>query len=246
MREPSSKVIAARLSNVLTSVSDLNGSVCDERALSFLSVRIRDASLTRGKHLTAEQETALYNSLSHLLGRALSPELLRANVHRVVANWHFIMEGMDIPEWGGERIDAKIIFIGVRRAKVKDGGRPRYHVRFKLKSGLGAGIILCAVLYEAAMYRFLDKFSGTRSFNCPAEEIAGMEARVQLSITEKTVTIHDWNCTAEQRKHNAELATLRSNVAKCRLGVPCNTCKKNILQCNLAVWLPAARKESNE
>lgn len=229
MREPTSKVITARLARILPESSKLNGSVCTEQALSFLSGRICAASLGKSTKLNAEQETALYNSLSHLLNATLTEELIRTNVHRVVANWHFIMEGMEVPVWCGERTDAKVIFIGVLRARTGSGDRPKYHVKFKLKSGLGAGIILCATLYESAMYRFLDKFSGARSFNCPAEEIAGMEARIVLSVTENVVTIHDWDCTTSQKAHNAKLAELRSSVTKCRRNIPCNTCKKNQL-----------------
>lgn len=47
MREPTSKVITARLAKILPEVSKLNGSVCTEQALSFLSGRICATSQLR-------------------------------------------------------------------------------------------------------------------------------------------------------------------------------------------------------
>ena len=246
MKAPALKLVNKRVASATPKALAYAASVCDKHTLAALCSIVAKECVPKSAKLTVARAIALQSSLAHLLDKSLTEQLIRANVARAIANWHFIYEGMTIPEWDGTKIDAHIVFIGIRNVRVSAGERAKFMAEVKLKTGLSAGIILCVVLYDAAIYRFLDRYSGTRSFDCPAEEISGMEARVIISLKGGQATIHQWDCTTAQREHNKKLAEFRTDVAKCRLQIPCNTCNKTILECPLAVWLPAQHKENNE
>jgi putative Mn2+ efflux pump MntP len=85
------------------------------------------------------------------------------------------------------------------------GDLPHYKAVIRLKTGLGAGIVNGVALTTNAMQLFLDRVSGCAKYNCPVEEIAGMQARVLISYSADRMRIHDWKCTEEQKKKNREL-----------------------------------------
>jgi hypothetical protein len=244
MNPPNNLQITNRLQKAMPLLSDLLDRDCDHSALKRIGQTAINVSVPKGTKLNREQNDALFQSISHLEGKQLTEQLLRKNMHRLVANFHFIMDGMAIPVWNGERIAADAVFIGVLRGKCKEGEKPRYHVVTKLKSGIGAGIIVCYSLYDAALYNFVDKVAGTSQYHCAPEEIAGMECRMTLCVLQGQPKLLEWDTTQAQKKHNRLLAELRADITKCRLNRPCNTCSKNILQCKLAVWMPRKENEN--
>ena len=242
MRAPTIPQINSRLNAVNDSLSNFIGrefttSVCSE--FGMLAARV---SMPKNTALNIAERSALERSIQHLLGGSYDLPMLKRNMNRLIANWHYIRDGQAIPEWKGEKIEATALFIGVRRLPVEPGDRPKYEVMLKLKSGIAAGIITCALLTESNIYRFLDKSSGTSDLNCAAEEIAGMEAEVMVEALEGKIRICQWACTQRQKKQNKELALLRSDIRKCKRNIPCNTCRCNIYECSLAVWLPPERR----
>jgi hypothetical protein len=163
---------------------------------------------------------------------------LTANLTRLVANWHFVYEGMRVPEWNGETTDADILFIGVNKKLIKlPGGQLGRMASVKLKTGLGAGIISCVALFKRSTELFLEHESGAATLDCPFEEIAGMEARTMVKLNQDgTLSLGRLTTSENQRKHNRELAIKRSEPGKCSAGIPCNLCQMDISQCPLAVW----------
>lgn len=197
--------------------------------------------------ITRLEYPAAVGSLSHLKGKSCSSRMLIRNMQRLVANWHFISESMEIPVWDGTFTDADIVFTGVAVKKACERGQlPSYVVGVKLKTGLGAGIIRCGLLTHGAVSQFLDHEAGTASFHCAAEEIAGMETHALVSCdTGEMLRIQSWKCSERQKKHNRDLTERRSDPARCPNPIPCNFCKRDIRECPLAVWLPKPAKEDD-
>jgi len=180
---------------------------------------------------------AAVNALEHLEGRSVSRSMLNRNVRRVLANWHFIAEGMDIPDWDGTTVTTDVVVIGVRSAGINNGKR-QYLLSLKLKTGIVAGIVNCAVESEYRISDFLDHEAGVAKYNCSPEEIAGMRARITVTQPNDMLKVLSWSASQAQKKLNKELAEARADVTKCRNGVqPCNTCRCTVRECPLAVWL---------
>ena len=207
-------------------------------------VRLAGSSVHK-KGPTGQEYQAALASLGHLKGKACNLRLLSRNMQRLVANWHFVSEGMEIPLWDGTQTDADVVFIGVAVKQACEQGRlPSYVVGIKLKTGLGAGIIRCGLLTHGAVSQFLDHESGTASFHCAAEEIAGMETHALVSVENgEMLRIRSWKCSERQKRHNRDLTEHRSDPARCSNPIPCNFCKRDIRECPLAVWLPKPGKE---
>lgn len=191
--------------------------------------------LPKNGKISPEQATALQQSLNHLKNKTLKKDTIYLNMYRVFANWHFIREGMHIPVWQGEPDTADIIFIGVK--VINTEGLPKYKVAVRLKTGLGAGLRKTAIISSRALQLFLDRYSGCGKFECPVEEVAGMQARALVSHPITGLRIHSWECTQENKKHNRQLAEIRGDLTKCQRRRTCNTCAKTIKECPLAVWL---------
>lgn len=192
----------------------------------------------RGKETWNElgqmKKDALHDSVVHLLGKKVSSQILVANMHRVIANWHLIEQGVAIPLWHGEQITSDVLFMAITRET--RGDRFIYHVKTKLRTGLAAGIILSLSLYDGQICRFLDKEAGVGKWNCAAEEISGMRARLTHSRFGDSDRIDEWHATESQKEHNRKLTEARADMAKCKKLIPCNTCKCTVSQCPLAVW----------
>lgn len=241
MKAPTAAQISERVAEANNSLPEFAGKeFSTETFVAFCELAIKLCQ-PRSSAFTREQQGALERSLMHLYGHTHDLPLLKRNMHRVIANWHFIREGMEIPEWRGERIEGTALFIGVKRMPIGPGERPKYEVMLKLKSGIAAGIITCALLTEGNIYRFLEKASGTREYNCAPEEIAGMEAEVRVEVVNGTLRLLQWSCNQREKTKNKELAERRSDIRKCKKNIPCNTCRCTIYECPLAVWLPRER-----
>lgn len=214
----------------------------DIREMVTLCFHIAQPTLKPSPASTA----AAFRSLAHLSGKTADEKMVMRNLTRILANWHFIREEMEVPVWDGTATDANAVFIGVSRLNDPGAKGPKMLVMMKLKSGLCAGIIQCAALFERSIQQFLDKQSGTSRMQCAVEEIAGMQARVCITaMNTGLVSVNSWDCTEAQKKHNRDLAERRMDPLKCRLAPqPCNVCNKNIKECPLAVWLPKPKKES--
>ena len=192
-----------------------------------------------------ESTSAAMSALLHLEGQKVGLQMLMKNINRMLANLHFLYEGMEIPEWDGTRESAAVAFIGVRGVDNEASQSDRYIVKIKLKSGLCAGIITCAVLPRRSIALFLLKTSGTSKSECAVEEIAGMEATLTVSLNDHgLLQVHEWSCSDDQKRHNRDIASRRRDVLKCEMAPsPCNVCMKTIMECPLAVWLPKPKGE---
>lgn len=243
MRAPSAKQVADRMSKVREGLQPFVGRVLSEADILKLIVLVCKATYRLPKQ-TIEQTNAAYATLAHLVGKAWSTRQLAANLTRLVANWHFVYEGMRVPEWEGEPTDADILFIGVGKRLVKlPGGQMGRTATVKLKTGLGAGIISCVALLKRTTELFLEHESGAATLDCPFEEIAGMEARTTVRLNQDgTFSFGRLTTSDSQRKHNRELALRRSDTGKCSAGIPCNLCQMDVAQCPLAVW---SKEENN-
>lgn len=238
MKAPTERQVTDRFSAAWPSIEPMVGAVFDkEAALSFSSVVAR-ASLPRTGKLNGAMREALWDGVAHLIGQTPGRAELRSNLSRLLANWNFIAEGMHVPLWDGKATTSDAVFIGVSKAKTKPGERQKYLVKTKLKTGVCAGIIQCVPLNDNQIYNFLDKVSGTRKYNCSAEEIAGMRARLDVEVMGEDLLIRHMACTENQRKSNKQIAEARSDLRKCARCMPCNACTRTVLDCPLAVWLP--------
>ena len=130
-------------------------------------------------------------------------------MHRIVANWHFIEEGMRIPEgWGGESITAHVVFIGVLKLRHSSGGRERYLVEPKNRPRSRNNNTRNLSAASTGSWK---------SFQAPgvltAQQKSLQEWKQELYLCCRPPTIHEWDCTTAQREHNKTLSEL--NWTKC-------------------------------
>lgn len=242
-KEPSRNQINKALTEVLQQLPEFVGKYFDQpklRQFACVLVQVMHKSKTPFKKSANE---ALYATCKHLLGQAPDKALVKGNMLRIIANWHFIENGMEIPVWDGSECTSDSVFLGVRRLKTPEGVMPKMIVRVKLKSGLCAGIIRSVELSANRIGQFLDRVAGVNHYHCALEEIAGMEAKLLVDYSGNQLNIYDWTCTEAQKHANRALTEARTDAAKCSNAQPCNVCKKDITQCPLAVWLPKPCKE---
>jgi len=233
---PTANSISKKFAAIKDGLADLVGKTCDKNVLSaFCNLLI---STCTSKKLSVEQLSALERSTDHLLGQVLTKELVNANAYRVIANWKFISEEMEIPVWSRGRTDAEVLFLGCSKQRVLEKNKVYLVCAIKLRTGLGAGIISRVRFTPRQISFFLSKHSGTKSYSCSAEEISGMKASLVLDLSGEEITVVDWHCTDAQKQYNRQLAEARRDVRKCSTFRPCNTCPKTTRECNLAIWLP--------
>lgn len=244
MKPPSSSRVSKWLQSLESCINKYSDKVFTNELLSELFVDVCAVVQPSMKNNTNAMQT-MKNCLSHLIVKVpITKKVLKRNLTRICANWHFIQEGMNIPDWDGSKLEADVVFIGLKKIANGPVGHSMYLVMFKLKTGLMAGIILCAEITDGAIALFLTQHSGTFKLNCAVEELAGMQARVVVSMKYNgTVCIHAWDCTAAHKKHNQELTRHRIDPEKCPNPIPCNVCDKDIKQCPLAVWLPTPKEK---
>lgn len=236
MKAPTSISTSKRIGSIKAQLNDLAGKMCDKQVLSaFCNLLIGAATK---KELTQLQLASLERSTNHLLGQQLTPELIDANTWRVLANWHFIMEGMEVPIWTGEKTDTEALFLGIAKQRVVNNNKLFLDCTVKLRSGLPAGIISRVRLTPRQISFFLNKHSGAKSCNCAVEEISGMKAMLVVEMRGDDIAVVDWKCNDAQRQYNRQLAEARRDPRKCSTFQPCNTCPKTTRECNLAIWLP--------
>lgn len=238
---PTASSISKKFAAIKDGLAALVGKTCDKDVLSAFCNSIISACTSQ--KLAAEQLSALERSTDHLLGQTLTQQLLEANAYRVIANWKFITEGMEIPMWTRGRTDAEVLFLGCDKQRVFEKNKLYLVCAIKLRTGLGAGIISRVRFTPRQISFFLTKHSGTKSYSCSVEEISGMKASLVLELTGDEISVVDWKCSQAQRKYNRQLAEARRDVRKCSTFRPCNTCPKTTRECNLAIWLP---EESHE
>lgn len=242
-KEPSRNRINKALTETEKQLSKFIGHYFDDTKLRQFAVMLVRAMHTIKGPLTQRANEALYATCKHLLGQSPSRSVVKGNVLRIIANWHFIENGMEIPVWDGSTCTADAVFLGVLREKTPEGVMPKLIVRVKLKSGLCAGIIRSVELSANRIGQFLDHVAGVSTYHCALEEIAGMEARVVVDYEGNRLNLYDWTCSQAQKAANRALTMARTDAAKCLNAQPCNVCKKDIKQCPLAVWLPKLTKE---
>lgn len=213
-----------------------------EAVLRRFAVAMRDICHTaRGTRFKLTSADALWASVQHLLGKTMTTAMLKRNMMRIIANWHFIEEGVEIPMWDGGSCVTDVVFIGILRMKSAEGGQPKLWCKLKLKTGLCAGIIIGVAVPVNKIGYFLDHVGGLSRYHCNVEEIAGMQAHLTVYYEGRQLFIREWRCTEAQKSANRKLTEARSDIAKCTRSQPCNVCSADITKCNLAVWLP--RKE---
>lgn len=236
MKAPSANAVGKRFEQISQQLNELAGKVCDKAALSAFCSLLIGASTS--KRLAQNQIDALATSTEHLIGQLLTRQLLVSNAYRVLANFHFIMEGMTIPVWEGERTEAQAVFLGLPRKREVQNNKLYLNVRIKLRSGLAAGIIYWSRFTNRQVNFFLQRQSGCRSLNPAVEEISGMRASLQIEMQGEDLKVVDWQCSADEKNYNRKLTEARRDVRKCATFIPCNTCPKTIADCPLAIWLP--------
>lgn len=233
MRQPTSPIIDKWFGQIKTDLNVYADKVLTREDLVALA-KLVGGAVTPGKAVS----TAFVASLAHLIGKPHSRAVINRNIRRVLANWHFIDEGMTIPDWDGSSTDADAVVIGVKNAGTTAGGFRAFLVLFKLKTGLVAGITRCSLESERRIEAFLQHDSGCANYSCAPEEIAGMRVRVTVSSAGGSLLkIEELSATSAQKKLNKELCEARSDVTKCGNPIPCNACGKTIEECPLAVWL---------
>lgn len=235
-RSPTSSWISERLNRLRPCLENLYNRQFTRGLVQDL-VRQVFAAVSSPKRPDKEQLLAAYRSLGHLIIAGPAPRhMVVANVTRLLANWNFIQEGMEIPLWDGSRTTADMVVISFQYPHPT---RTKCLLLVKLKTGLGAGIIICAQVYTEAVAQFLQRSSGTAKYYCAVEEVAGMEVRASVSMNpDNTLRIHEWDCTERQKEHNRDLAKRREDPAKCpNAPSPCNACPKTVKECPLAVWM---------
>ena len=235
MIPPSGNAVAMAFKKALPRLDELADKVCDKQALSAYCNILRQARSKR--LLNDEQLSALEKSTSHLMGHTLTKQLLHSNAYRVLANWHFIHDGMAIPVWEGEPIDCACTFLSLNRKRIQVNNKLYLQVRMKLRSGLAAGIIYGVRFTPRQVGFFLRRLSGTNSLNCAIEEISGMKAQVTIETDGDDIRVLDWNCNQSDKEYNRSLAEARRNPRKCSNPIPCNTCRCTVNDCKLAIWL---------
>lgn len=246
MRPPSADRITEWMQTIKPQLTPFCDRTLTRNDLATIAKLAFVSSMPKCKALkTDEALKAAVGSLDHLTGQEVDSKSLTKNVHRLVANLHFLADGMEIPEWDGSREYSDVVFIGVGSVQEDTNGADRFIVSIKLKTGICAGIITCAVLSRRSLSQFLLRVSGTSKSECAVEEIAGMEASLALSLAANGLLIvHSWSCNEKQKQHNRDIAEKRRNVMKCGLApAPCNVCSKTIVECPLAVWLPKAESK---
>ena len=235
MTPPSGNAVAKVFAAAVPVLDTLVDSVCDGQALSTFCNAIITA---RSKQkLNDEQLAALEASTKHLVGKRLTRQLIHSNAYRVIANWHFIHEGMSIPVWEGEPIDCACTFLGLNRKRIRYNEKLYLEVKIKLRTGLAAGIITRVRFTIRQINFFLKRFSGAGSFNCAVEELSGMKAQLTVELQGEDVRVLDWKCNQSDKDYNKQLTEMRRNVRKCSRPIPCNTCPKTVSECKLAIWL---------
>ena len=240
MQAPSANVVSKRFALISDKLNELVGKVCDKQALSAYCTLLKNACYKQ--KLKDHQWNQLVVSTEHLMGQQLTRKLLVSNSYRVLANFHFIMEGMPIPIWDGTSIDASVVFTGIdkKREVVKD--KLYLTVELKLRNGISAGIIYRCTFTPRQLQFFLQRHSGCKSLNPAIEEVSGMRASLVIEMQGDQLKVLDWKCTDDEKKYNRELTEARRNVRKCTPFRPCNTCPKTIEQCTLAIWLPETKE----
>lgn len=114
MKPPTQKITDKRLASLKAKLTVFADRVLDKEALSAFSSLIADVCTKR--RLTWQQLGALERSCLHMLNHAHTAKLIEKNAVRLLANWNFIADGMEIPWWDGSRETADAIVIGVRRS----------------------------------------------------------------------------------------------------------------------------------
>lgn len=231
--------ILACLEKARPEVAKLAGKEITQASLSILGSIAARVCVSKNdreawEHNGQMKKDALHDSLVHLLGKRVGLPVLVANMHRIIANWHLIDNGVAVPLWQGEQITSDVLFMDL--ARETKGEKFIYHVRTKVRTGLAAGLILNINLYEGQICRFLDKEAGVGKWNCAAEELSGMRARITHSRLGTADKIDQWNATEAQKTHNKKLTEARADMSKCSKLIPCNTCRCTVSQCPLAVW----------
>lgn len=205
-------------------------------------VRLLFAVLPPREKATPGMTAAAMRSLEPLDGSVMNASMVKRNLHRVVANWHFIRDEMEVPMWEGTPVPSAVAVIGL----VKNTGDPsRIVALLKLKTGLCAGIIQCALFWRNKLVTFLQHNAGVSKFECAPEEFSGMVFHAMVEMSGDRLTVKDMHCTEADKKGNQLIMMARRDVAKCGNPVPCNTCNMDIKNCPLAIWLPGGEGDSN-
>lgn len=236
---PTQSEVLKRLHKVEDRLSVFANKPISETELSFIASVIADVSIPKAQRRASGRipdvlRYALYESIGHLLGQAPSLQVLKANIHRLIANWGYIKAGIPVPRWQGEPITSDVEFLSVY-TEIKDNKRI-WHIRTKLHTGLAAGSILVFALSNGIIDRFLDKISGCGKYLCDTAEISGMRARITHWKEGSRDKIQTWNASQQHKKHNVQLSEKRCDMAKCKRLIACHTCKMTVAECPLAVW----------
>ena len=233
--------IAAYMRELAPACAAFSGRTIDRNVRAELA-RLLFSVMPPYDKATPGMTASVMQSLSPLDGSTLNTSMVKRNLHRIVANWHFIRDELEIPMWEGVLTPSAVTVLGL--AKVMTDGS-KIVALLKLKTGLCAGIIQCALFWRNKISTFLQHNAGVSKFECAPEEFSGMAFHAMVEMSGDRLTVKDMHCTEADKKGNQLLMKARRDAAKCGTPVPCNTCNMDIKTCPLAIWLPEDKGESN-
>ena len=242
MKSPSLNRVNKQYKEALEHVQELANVYYDDAQLLRFAQVLVNVAHKKKEPFKLTSNAALCATIAHLKGKVLTEAMVKSNLLRVIANWDFIDEGIEIPPWDGTRCSTDVVFIGVARQKTEGSSQPKLYIRVKLKTGLCAGIITGVSVPVSKVGYFLDHIAGVAHSHCNVEEIAGMQAQLVVGFAGGSLQIFDWYCTNAHKKENRKLTNARGDAAKCVRSQPCNVCKATVNECGLAVWLPKKGK----
>ena len=236
---PSEKRLNSRMQEVAKSCNVFAGLKLTKIELADL-VRLL-FRVTETKNRTSEATAACMRSLLPIENQILNASMIKRNCQRVLANWHFVDAGLEVPLWDGSKTPTAVAIIGMLKTSAH---QDKYTFIIKLKTGLCSGIINCTSLWRRSLSTFLQHKAGVAKFNASPEEFSGMAVHATAEMLPDKLVLTEMTCTDADKKHNKELLTARRDIAKCSTPVPCNICQLNIKECPLAIWIPEDKEES--
>ena len=245
MQPYSEQGVADRAAKLKPRLVEFEGRMFDKDVLSSFCKFTASACAPK-TGLTTDQFAALLSSMDHMLGSEHTKKELKANVERIIANWHFIYEGMPVPLWDGDVTDGDIQFRFLYRKRESFHNKVYLFASVKVNTGLAAGCIFDTRLSTRQISVFFSRVAGVRKFCCSVEEISGMKTGAVIELQGENLHIHDWKCSTEQMRYNRELSKMRRDARRCPAVRPCNTCHKNVLECSLAIWAPVEKVQNDQ
>ncbi len=180
----------------------------------------------------------LDKSLKKLRTEEVSLNILLNKYRNCVYNSDFIKEGLAIPEWTGEHIDAHIFcrYVSYVAPNPNKKQRAGLAVNFYCMDGLLAGVTTTTIVPISFVQTILRKYAGIpRTSEINYKELVGCLLKTKLAKVNGKTRITELTVDTAVRTNNKNLYKSRRDVRRCKTpGVPCAVCKKTKKECRLA------------